>query len=165
MAKPTTYATPICIVLSILVIIGIVVGIWKHSPLLITILLLPAVGYEAYRTEGETTRWASWVMIAVIIAELIVIAFKINYDLVRLFDTNALYVGYTYLPLGNLKVMFPIIMIVLSFMLFLRTIGKYTKWLAILILISSIAIVYAIEPGMLKSLLHIGTDQSWRYMY
>ena len=162
MAKPTTYATPICIVLSILVIIGIITGIWKHSPLLITLLLLPAVGYEAYRTEGETTRWASWVMLAIIIAELIVIIFHINYDLVRLFDSESLYVGYTYLPLGNLKVVFPIVMIILSLTLFFRTIGKYTKWLAVLIFISSIAIVYAIDPGMLKSLLHIGTGG---YMY
>jgi len=165
MAKPTTYATPICLGLTLLVLIGIVWGFLAHNALITVIFLLPAVGYEAYRTEGESTRWASWVMLAVIIAELVVILFKIDYDLVRLFDTNALYVGYTYLPLGNLKVMFPIIMIVLSFMLFFRTIGKYTKWLAILIFISSIAIVYAIEPGMLKSLLHIGTDQSWRYMY
>ena len=162
MAKPTTYATPICIVLSILVIVGIVTGIWKHSPLVIIILLLPAVVYEAYRTEGESTRWASWVMLAIILAELVVIIFKINYDLVKLFDSNTLYVGYTYLPLGNLKVIFPIIMIILSFTLFFRTIGKYTKWLAVLIFISSIAIVYAIDPGMLKSLLHIGASQNLR---
>lgn len=156
MAKPTTYATPICLVLSILGVMGIILGFVYHSPLLITILLLPAVAYEAYRTEGDSTRWASWVMLLLILAELICMIFKINYDLAALAGGASVYaVGY-YLPLGDIKVVFPIVMVMLSFILFFRTIGKYTKWLAVLIFISAVAIVYLFDPEILKQLLHLG---------
>lgn len=157
MAKPTTYATPICIVLSILVIIGIVTGVIKHSPLIITILLLPSVAYEAYRTEGISTRFASWAMVAVILAELVCIVFKINYNLASLIGSDSVYAAGYIMPLGDVKVIFPIIMIILSFILFFRTIGKYTKWLAVLIFASSVTIVYLFDPEVLKQLLRLGT--------
>ena len=156
MAKPTTYATPICIVLSILVIIGIVWGYLDKSPLIISLFLLPAVGYEAYRTEGVSTRWASWVMVVVLLAELVAILFNFKFDLASYFGASeTFFFGYS-LPLGDIKIIFPIVMIILSFILFFRTIGKYTKWLAVLIFFSAIAIVYVIDPGILKSLLHMG---------
>jgi len=153
MAKPTTYATPICIVLSILVIIGIIWGIIVHNPLIITLFLVPATGYEAYRTEGEGTRWASFVLLALVLAEIICITFKINFDIASwLGGSTAYFAGY-FLPLGDIKVIFPLVIIFLSIYLFFRTIGKYTKWLAILLLISAIAIVYVINPDILKHLL------------
>lgn len=157
MAKPTTYATPICIVLSLLVIVGIIWGMRQHSPLIITLFLLPAVAYEAYRTEGESIRWASWVMLVVIFAELILIKFKINYDLGRFFGEGGTYMIGTYIPFTDLKVIFPVVMVALSFILFFRTIGKYTKWLAVLIFVSSLAIVYTLDAEIFKTLLRYGT--------
>jgi len=163
MAKPTTYATPICLVLSLLVIVGIVFGFLKHNPLIIVALLLPAVGYEVYRTEGESTRWSSWMLLLLIIAELICIIFKINYDLAKWLGSESIYaVGY-YMPLGDIKIIFPVLMIIFSLILFFRTIGKYTKWLAILILVSAVATVYLIDPNILKSLLHYGTSSGLYY--
>lgn len=156
MAKPTTYATPICIVLSLLVIIGIIWGLYQHNPLIITLFLLPSVAYEAYRTEGESTRWASWVMLIVIILELIFIKFKINYDLGQFFGEGGGYIVGYYVPFTDLKVLFPVVMVALSFVLFFRTIGKYTKWLAVLIFISSLAIVYALDAEILKNLFQFG---------
>lgn len=161
MPKPTTYATPICLVLSLLVLVGIVLGIYQHNPLIITIFLLPAVAYEAYRTEGVSTRWASWVMLVVIILELIFIKFKINYDLARFFGEGGTYMMGYYLPFTDLKVLFPVVMILLAMMLFFRTIGKYTKWLAVLIFISAIAIVYTLDAEILKTLLRYGTGSGY----
>ncbi|OGY24643.1 MAG: hypothetical protein A2Y57_00795 [Candidatus Woykebacteria bacterium RBG_13_40_7b] len=163
MAKPTIYATPICIVLSILVIIGIIWGVMQHNPLIITLFLLPAVGYEAYRTEGESTRWASWAMLILILAELICIIFKVNFDLATYFNAPTAYFYGYFLPLSDIKVIFPIVMVFLSFILFFRTIGKYTKWLAVLLFISSIAIVYVINQDILKSLLHLGSYGGFYY--
>lgn len=157
MAKPTTYATPICIVLSILAIIGIIWGVMAHNPLIITLFLLPAVGYEAYRTEGDSTRWASWLLAVLIIAEIICIVFKINFDFAGYFNASSAYLMGYFLPLSDIKVIFPIVMIFLALLLFFRTIGKYTKWLAIIILVSSVTIVYTIDPNILKSLLRFQT--------
>lgn len=163
MPKPTTYATPICIVLSILVIIGIAIGVLTKNPLITVILLLPAVGYEAYRTEGESTRWASWFLLLLIIAEIICIVFKINFNVANWAgDTSAYAMGY-YLPLGDIKVIFPIIMIICSLTLFFRTIGKYTKWLAIIIFASSLVTVHLLDPNILKQLLQLGTMGHYYY--
>lgn len=153
MAKPTTYATPVCIVLSILVVIGIIWGFLAKNPLIITLFLIPAVGYEAYRTEGNTTRWASWVLLLLVLAEAICIIFHVNFDIASwLGASDAYFAGY-FLPLGDIQVIFPIVIIFLSLYLFFRTIGKYTKWLAVLLLVSAIAIVYVINPDILKHLL------------
>ena len=153
MAKPTTYATPICLVLTLLTIISIVFGYLNHNALLITIFLLPTVAYEAYRTEGETTRWASWVLLILIIAELVMIIFKINFDLASFSSQSYAYVSGYFVPLGDVKIIAPGIMAVLSLILFFRTIGKYTKWLSVLIFLSSFAIVYTLDPNIFKSLL------------
>lgn len=163
MAKPTTYATPICLVLSLLVIVGIVFGFLNHNPLIVVALLLPAVIYEVYRTEGDSTRWASWMLLLLIIAELVCIIFHINYDLAKWIGEESIYaVGY-YMPLGDIKIIFPVLMIIFSLTLFFRTNGKYTKWLAVLIFISAIATVYLIDPNILKSLLHLGTGSNLYY--
>ena len=62
MAKPAKYATPICVA-SIIAIVAIIIGLVTSNALWIIILLLPAVAYEAYRTEGVSTRWASWLLL------------------------------------------------------------------------------------------------------
>ena len=153
MAKPTTYATPICLVLTLLTIVGIVVGYLNHSALIITIFLLPTVAYEAYRTEGKTTRWASWILLFLIIAEFVMIIFRINFDLASFSSQSYAYVGGYFVPLGDIKIITPGLMAVLSLILFFRTIGKYTKWLSVLIFLSAFAIVYTLDPNIFKNLI------------
>jgi len=163
MAKPTTYATPICLGLTLLVLIGIVWGLIVHNALITVIFLLPAVGYEAYRTEGESTRWASWILLVLIIVELICIIFKINFDVARYFGVSDTYAMGYFIPLGDIKIIFPLVMLILSLVLFFRTIGKYTKWLAALIFLSSIATVYTIDPGFLKQLFGLMLNRGFYY--
>ena len=150
MARPTTYATPICLVLTLLVIVGIIWGFVVHNALITILFLLPAVGYEAYRTEGESTTWASWVLVLLIIAELICIIGKINFDLGSYFGVSETYAAGYYVPLGDIKIIFPMVMLILSLILFFRTIGKYTKWLAVLIIIGSVVTLYLLDPSFLK---------------
>ena len=121
MAKPTTYATPICLLLSILALIGIVVGIIDKNALWVILMLLPAVGYEVYRTEGVSTKWASWLLLALIVAEIICLAFNIKFDLATYLDQDYTYVGSTYLPLGELTTVFPMAMAALAIILFIST--------------------------------------------
>lgn len=66
MPEPTKYATPICLILTLLAIVGLVLGLWKNSPLIFAFFLLPIVAYEAYRTEGPSTSWASWTLLIIL---------------------------------------------------------------------------------------------------
>ncbi|MGM0366096.1 MAG: hypothetical protein ACQEP5_06115 [Actinomycetota bacterium] len=153
MAKPTKYAALICTIVSILAAIGIIIGIWLSSPLYIVILLIPAAVYEAYRTEGASTKWASWVLLVVLFMEAVLIAANISFDLGSfLGESEKTVAGYN-IPLGDIKIVGPAVVAVLSIILFVRTRGRYTKWLAGVIFITCFAILYALNPVMFRELL------------
>jgi hypothetical protein len=152
MAKPTTYATPICIVLTIAAALGIVLGVVTEEPLWTIALLAPSVGYEAYRTEGESTRWASWAMAALIVALLVMVVADVEFDLRELLGQDSTTVGDEQIPLGDVKVVFPAAMAALSLLLWTRTRGVYTRWLAAIILAGSVALVYVIAPDAVGDL-------------
>ena len=159
MAKPTKYATLICTIISILALIGIVIGIWLSKPLIIVIFLIPAAAYEVYRTEGPSTVWASWILLIVLILEIVLIVANINFDLASFFgESEKVVAGYT-VPLGDIKIAGPIVMAILSIILFVRTRGRYTKWLAVVIFITCFAIVYTINPEIFKNLLGLAVDK------
>jgi hypothetical protein len=159
MARPTKYATLICTIVSILALIGIILGIWLSKPLIIVIFLIPAAAYEVYRTEGPSTIWASWLLLIVLILEIVFIAANISYDLASFFgESEKVVAGYA-VPLGDIKVVGPAIMAILSIILFVRTRGRYTKWLAAVIFITCFAIVYALNPEIFKDLVGLTVDR------
>ncbi|MBC8387108.1 MAG: hypothetical protein ISS13_03565 [Actinobacteria bacterium] len=159
MAKPTKYATLICTIVSILALVGIIIGILMSKPLLIVIFLIPTAAYEVYRTEGPSTVWASWILLIVLILEIVLIVANINFDLASFFgESEKVVAGYT-VPLGDIKIAGPIVMAILSIILFVRTRGRYTKWLAAVIFITCFAIVYAINPEIFKNLLGLAVDR------
>jgi len=159
MAKPTKHATLICTIISIVAVIGILLGILFSKPVIIVACLLPAVVYEVYRTEGESTRWASWVLLLVIILEIVLIAANISFDLGSFFGESTKEVAGYSVPLGDIKIFGPIIMGILSIILFVRTRGKYTKWLAAVIFVTCFAIVYVLNPDIFKQLFKTGVEK------
>jgi hypothetical protein len=166
MVRPTKYATLICFILTLLAALGIWIGIGappfgiSRNAIWPMLALLPAVGYEAYRTEGVSTRWASWGLVLVFIAVLVLLIFKIDIDLVQALGTTERTVGGYTVPLGDIKVVGSALMIVLSVILFLRTRGVYTRWLAGIIAITSLAIVYILSPDIFPELLREGIEQT-----
>jgi len=159
MAKPYQNAVSICVILSIIALFGILMGGFYHAPLITIILLLPTVIYEVYRTEGDTTKWASWALLGLFIAEFILIVLNINYDLAAFLQRSEGYVaGYT-VPMGDVKLVGPALMAVLSIILFIRTGGVYTKWLAIIIFVSSFAVVYSLDASIFERYLKLAVDQ------
>lgn len=159
MAKPTKHATLICSIMTVLALIGIVLGIVFVKPIIIAVCLLPIVIYEVYRTEGESTRWASWVLLIVIVLEIVLVAFSVSFDLGKFFSESTKEIaGYT-VPLGDIKIFGPAIMAILSIILFIRTRGKYTKWLAAIIFITCFAIVFSLNPDVFKQLFKIGVEE------
>jgi uncharacterized membrane protein YphA (DoxX/SURF4 family) len=159
MAKPYKHATLICSILTILAAIGIIIGLLTLQPIIIIIFLLPTVVYEVYRTEGKSTKVAAWILLAVFIIEIIFVATNISFNLATFFGETEKYVGGYRVPLGDIKVVAPAVMAVLSIILFVRTRGRYTRWLAVIIFITCLAIVYTIDPTNFSQLLRIGVQQ------
>ena len=150
MPKETKHAALICIGLSILAAIGIAAGIGMNNALITILCLVPAAGYEVYRTEGIVTRVASFCLLGILLAELFFVATGKGFDLAKLLGGAAKRIGGYTIPLGDIKIVGPTIMAILSVILFRRTYGIYTKWLAVILFITSLAIIYVINPAILQ---------------
>ena len=159
MAKPTKYAAVICVILTLLAIFGIAMSFYKSNPLILLLFLLPAIIYEVYRTEGESTKVSSWVLLIIFVLEILLVAFNISFDLASfLGKTQTVVVGYD-VPLGDIKIVGPTIVAILSVILFTKTRGMYTKWLAVIIFLGSFSLIYQLNPTIFQTLLKFGIEQ------
>lgn len=160
MPKPTEHAPLICTILSIVAVLGIIASlIWK-TPIPGIVLLIPTVAYEIYRTEGASTKIASVIIGLVLILELVLVITKVDIDLSKLLGEDTKYIAGYEVPLGLLTIVGPTAMAVLSVVLFVRTYGVFTKWLAVVIFITSLAIVYTINPPMFGELLKFALKEA-----
>lgn len=153
----------ICTILSVWALVGIFVGVAIHSVLLLAFFALPIVAYEIYRTKGESTTFASWALLVVLILEIIFILFGISYDLGQYLNLEYTYVGGQYVPIGDIKILGPTLMAVLSLILLFRTAGPYTKWLSIIIIIIALVMVNMMNPAIFKELLRSGVQRLFWY--
>jgi hypothetical protein len=159
MAKPTKYATPICFGLSIIAGIGILASLIYASPVIAIVALIPTVIYEIYRTEGKSTKTSSIIIGLVLLLELVLIIFNIDVDLAEFLGQESRYIGGYEVPMGTLTVVGPAVMAILSVILFVRTRGKYTKWLAVIIFVTSFAIIYGLDPETFGELFKYGIQE------
>lgn len=159
MAKPTKYAPVICVALSIVAVIGILLGLVFSSPIPVIIFLLPAVGYEIYRTEGASTKTSSIIIGVILVLELILIIFNIDFDLVKFLGQETRYIGGYEVPLGALTVIGPTVIAILAIILFVRTYGVYTKWLAVVIFVTAFVIIYELNPATMRELFKYGIKE------
>jgi hypothetical protein len=157
--KPTKYAPHICTGVTIVALIGIIAGLLTGNALWAVILLLPAAIYEAYRTGGKSTKASSILLVLILILEIFLILFNVNFNLVEFLGTTEKSIGGYWVPLGDIKVVGPTAMAVLSVILFTRTRGKFTKWLAVTIFITSFAIVYTIDPEIFSELFKYAVNE------
>lgn len=159
MAKPTKYAGIICAVLSAVALIGIIVGLLVKSPIVVLIGMAPSVAYEVYRTEGETTRWASWALAGVLLFEFVLIAFGISIDIGAFLGQSSQTVAGYSVPLGDLRIVGPAVIAICALILMTRTRGVYTKWLAFNIIVTALALTYVLDPGVFTDLLRQGARE------
>ncbi len=153
----------VCTLLTILMIVGLVWGYSARSPLIVALFLLPVVAYEIYRTKGESTTLSSWLILAVLVGEITLIVFRINYDLGKYFNLDSMYIGGQSVQLGDIKGLGPALLAVLSVILFVRTAGPYTKWLSVIIFISAFVMIYTISPNLFKELLRNSIERMGWY--
>jgi len=153
MAKPTKYAPHLCTLFMVIAAVGIVLGFLFSQPLIPILLLLPAAVYEAYRTEGKSTRAASYILVLILVAEIVLVIFDIEFNIASFLGTEGEYIGGMWVPLGDLRIVGPTVVVVLSVILFTRTRGVYTRWLSGIIFVTCFAILYLLEPATFQVLL------------
>lgn len=151
MPKSTQHAGLICLILTLIAAAGAAIGIWKSLPIVVIILMLPAVLYEVYRTEGIMTKFASVGILAVLIGEIVLILGNYNINLAQVIPS----LGFLNMPL-DIKLAGPVIIAFLSLMLLRRSGGIYTKWLAVVIFAASVALFYTLEPSLFRTILQRG---------
>jgi hypothetical protein len=161
-AKPTKHARLICTLAMISAAIGIVIGLLTGNPLWIIFFLFPAVIYEIYRTQGVSTKWASWMMLGILLAEIVLIIFNVSFDIAEFLGQETAYVGGETIRLGDIKTLGPALLAVVSMVLMLRTAGVYTKWLAGIIFVTSFALIFTLDPDQFGYLLQIALQRIFR---
>jgi hypothetical protein len=157
-AKPTKYATLICAIMSVFAVICIIGGVVMKNPIVVLVGLTPSVAYEVYRTEGESTRWASWAMAGVLVLEFILVIFNIGFDLAGFLGTSSQQVAGYAIPIGDIRIVGPAVMAVLAIILIVRTRGVYTRWLAANIIVCVLAVTWVLDPNVFQDLLRQGVQ-------
>ncbi|MEJ5362129.1 MAG: hypothetical protein WHV26_08700 [Spirochaetota bacterium] len=151
MAKEHKNAPIICGAITVVALVGILIGIWQKMPIIIAISIIPAIVYEIYRTEGIFTTLASWLALVVIIVALYVIYKNTMIDIIPFIAKFIkLPVSSKLIPAGLIA---PVVLVIIAVFLFRRTAGIYTRWLAVVILITSVALFYSLDPELVKNLL------------
>ncbi len=151
MAEEYHHAPVICGIITLVAVLGIIAGIWKTMPIIVAFSIIPAIIYEIYRTEGVFTKIASWLALIVTIIALYVIHKNVMIDIIP-FITKFISVPVTVklVPAGLIA---PVVLVIIAVFLFRRTAGIYTRWLAAVILITSVALFYSLDPELVKNLL------------
>ncbi len=142
-----------CLALTVLALGGAAAGVWWNLPVLIAACALPAAVYELIRTEGLSTKLASFLLVGLMAAELAVLVLGIEVDLAKIAGIGPIVVGGYRLPLGDVRVVGAAVMAILSVVLFMRTRGIFTKWLAVVLFASSFAFIYSAAPDEFGRLL------------
>lgn len=143
MARSSEHAALACIIYTLIMIAGTAAGIYFNRPVAVVFALFPAVIYEVYRVEGVSTIWASWGMLAVLVAEVVMIIGKFNFNIAKY---AVKYIPN--LPAVDIKMAGPVVMGYFSYVLIRRTAGIYTRWLAVIILIGCLGLFYALDPSI-----------------
>ena len=143
----------ICAILTLVTLVTILLGFYYKNPFIIIVGIFPAAIYEAIRTEGYYTKAGSIIILLAVILEILALKGIIKFNLANFFNQETLYFSGYFIRLGEITVIFPVLAAIISLVLFFRTYGIYTKWLSILLLASSVCLIYLINKEGLFDLL------------
>lgn len=160
--RERTNAPVLCLAFTILAVIGMVAGLLIGSTLLIIVLLIPTAVYEVIRTEGKSTKAASVILLVVLLLEIPLLIFNVDFNIAEFLGVDRQFVGGFWLPLGELTTVGPMLMAVLAIILFTRTWGVYTRWLAAVIFFTSFAIIYSLDPAAFQEMLALAVQHGVR---
>jgi hypothetical protein len=151
-------------VATLLALVGVLLGFRMQNALWLIPFLLPAAIVEVARTEGVSTRTSSWILLIVLVAEIFLIVFGVNINLAEFLGASNQLVGGYLVPLGDIKIVAPALMAVLSVILIVRTWGIYTRWLAGVIFAGSFALIYLLDPVAFQGLWQYALEEALRFI-
>ena len=143
----------ICAILTLVTLITILLGFYFKNPYYIILGIFPAAIYEAVRTEGYYTKFGSLIILAAVILEILALRGIIKFNLANFFNQENLYFSGYFIKLGEITMIFPALAAIASLILLFRTYGIYTKWLSILLLASSVCLLYLVNKESLFDLI------------
>lgn len=143
----------ICGILTIITIATIILGFYLKNPYYIIIGIFPVAIYEAMRTEGFYTKAGSIIILLAVILEILALRGIIKFNLANFLNQETMYFSGYYITLGEISVIFPALAVIVSFVLLLRTYGIYTKWLSVLLILSSLSLLYLVNKEGLIDLI------------
>lgn len=132
MKRPTL----ISLLMTVAVVAGLIFAVVYERPVILVACALPASLYEVVRTEGFYTRLFSGTIALLLLAQLIAIFAGWDYDLAK---QTVVVLG---IAISKVQILLPFVVAVLSVALVKRTWGKYTTWLAIVLVVASVGIIY-----------------------
>lgn len=98
-------------------------------------------------------------MLILLLGSIALVVFNINYDLRNLLGQQQRTEAGQTIPLGDVKMVMPALMGVFALILLIRTRGRFTKWLALVIFVAAVVIVYLIDPEAMRELLRQGLSR------
>jgi len=154
--KKHTSPMTVCVIVTLVALVGAIVGLATRNALWMFLFLLPTVIYEVIRTEeGASTKTSSILLLVVVCLEILLILFGVNFDLARFFGEEEKYIAGYSLPLGDIKIFGPLLTAILSTVLVFRTYGPYTRWLSIIIALGSLVAIFLISPTFFEQALKL----------
>lgn len=141
----------ICSILTLWALLALIVGFLMKNPYVIIAGIIPAALYETWRTEGFYTKAISAVLVILSILEIFVIKGIIKLGAVSGSTEvgEKIYISGYFLPLVDAKFLIPAGMIACAAALIYWTYGVYTKWLSVVLTVSTIALLYLMNKEVL----------------
>lgn len=131
MAKPFKNALPVCLILTLIALIGCLLAFFFKLPLLSALFILPAAVYEVYRAEGILTKAASGIYTVIMLVLSVMIIFSLDLKLDGLLQLANLSAGKLLAPFAALSTVLVLAAAALGVFIFLKTGGVFTRWLGI----------------------------------
>jgi hypothetical protein len=143
----------ICLIMTAAAALGIFAGWSFKLPLIIILGALPAALYELFRTSGLFTKAAAMLLLGALLITAYLLISGSGVQLKDFINTDGTLLENIKTDRLDLKTLLMSFAAVLSVFLFLKTMGIYTKWLSIVLLVCSFAVIYISNSRLFSQLI------------
>lgn len=155
MAKRFTYATPSCTLCTVIAVLGMITGFFMSSPLIVLTALLPTAVCSSFCTEGKFTRSLAIAVLVLLVFEIAFITANLQLDFAAGIGLTEKYRLGVEIPLADIKIVAPVIMIVMSLVLVIKTSQPHTRWLGAVLVITCVVTIHLLGPTIFSRILRL----------
>ncbi len=140
MAIGTKYELHASILCTVSAVAGIIYGYYVNIPLVAVISMYPAAIYVIFYVNEPTTSWSKWGLFVSLNIEAGLLVKNIMIDVAHYLSPFA-----SNIPVMDMRLVMPIILIYFSYITARKTQGLYTRSLALLLMVCSMAILFVVD--------------------